>query len=92
MVFQAGPPPAIGSRFGTAFASGIEQALPRFLAGVCDPDFFFAIASEFDNIVPRSPRGHGGWAAWELDVKRPGSEFDAEDPLIAALRLQRYLP
>lgn len=27
-----------------------------------------------------------------LDVKRPGSEFDGQDPLIAALRLQWYLP
>ena len=91
---------------------------------------------EFDNIVPRSPLGRGGWGAWELaarvsfvdltdkdviggeqsnitlglnwylneqlrvqanlikvlDVKRPGSEFDSEDPLIATLRLQWYLP
>lgn len=27
-----------------------------------------------------------------LDVKRPGSEFDSLDPLIAAVRLQWYLP
>jgi phosphate-selective porin OprO/OprP len=27
-----------------------------------------------------------------LDVERPGSEFDGQDPLIAALRLQWYLP
>lgn len=27
-----------------------------------------------------------------LDVKRPGSEFDGQDPLIAVLRLQWYLP
>ena len=91
---------------------------------------------EFDNIVPGSPLGHGGWGAWELaarvsfvdltdedviggeqsnitlglnwylnerlrmqlnlikvlDVKRTGSEYDAQDPLIVALRLQWYLP
>jgi phosphate-selective porin OprO/OprP len=27
-----------------------------------------------------------------LDVKRPGSQFDGQDPFIAALRLQWYLP
>jgi phosphate-selective porin OprO/OprP len=27
-----------------------------------------------------------------LDLKRPGSEFDGEDPWIAAVRLQFYLP
>jgi phosphate-selective porin OprO/OprP len=27
-----------------------------------------------------------------LDVKRPGNEFDGQDPLIAAVRLQFYLP